>query len=102
MKGIENMTKEEQLNRAIVKMAQLSELFLQQRQSKDFSDLGEVEFKRRMLLINEFQLICFMLWEDEETKQEFEERRKRSERTRIAYAKKEQDEKDKEKEKKLL
>ena len=96
MKGIENMTKEEQLNHAIVKMAQLSELLLQQRQSKDFSDLGKVEFNRRTLLLTEFQFTCFMLWEDEETKQEFKEMHERSERQRIAYVKKVQDEKDKE------
>lgn len=96
MKGIENMTKEEQLNHAIVKMAQLSELLLQQRQSKDFADLGKVEFDRRTLLIVEFQFTCFMLWEDEQSKQEFKEMRESSERQRIAYVEKVQDEKDKE------
>ena len=96
MKGIENMTKEEQLNHAIVKMAQLSELLLQQRQNKDFSDLGKVEFKRRYEIIFELQFTCYMLWEDEQTKQEFKEMHERSERQRIPHVKKEKEEKDKE------
>ena len=96
MKGIENMTKEEQLNHAIVKMAQLSELLLQQRKSKDFTDLGKVEFTRRFDIVAEFLFTCHQLWEDEESLKEFQELQERSERKRIAYVKKEQDEKDKE------
>ena len=96
MDDIKNMRKEQQLDYAIIKMAQLSEMLLKQRETQNYEDLGKVEYKRRAGIVAELLLACNILWEDAETKAEQEERRERVERQRVEKRQKEQDEKDKE------
>ena len=89
MKGIENMTKEQRLDHAIIKMAQLSEILLKQREMQDFSDLGEIEFERRFDIAVEFLFSCHMLWISDEREQELKEREKRKAEQMLAQKEKE-------------